>query len=97
MPTLYETMRTWLDAQRALNQQDPDSYAAHQTVIDYLVERLRRHRSLADLATSYYSDGDWWMYIVQEFAREPDDLCGELIHDAAYLQRLLELRRPGAK
>ena len=65
VPTLYETMRTWLDGQRELDKQDPDSYAAHQIVIDRLVERLGRHRSLADLAASYYGDGDWWMYVVQ--------------------------------
>ena len=93
MPTLYETIRTWKEAQHNLNQKEPGLYAAHQSVIDYLVLRLQRHHSLADLATGYYADGDWWVPVVQEFDTA-GDLDGESVRGAAYYQRLLQLRRP---
>ncbi len=96
MPTLYETIRAWRDAQRALNEQETGQRTAHQEVIDYLVTRLRRHRSLADLANGYYKDGDWWRAVVGEFSAA-DDLDGPLCRDAAYYQRLLQLRRPGGR
>ena len=97
MPTLYETVRTWLDAQRALNGQEPETSAADQAIIDRLVTRLGRHRSLADLAAGYYRDGNWWLSVTQEFSPDGSVLNGELLRDAAYYQRLLELRRPGRR
>ena len=97
MPTLYETVRTWLDAQRALNRQEAEEFATHQAIVDRLVARLARYRSLADLASGYYREGKWWLAIVQEFSIESDEVQADVIHGAAYFQRLLQLRRPGGK
>lgn len=97
MPTLYETIRTWRDAQRALDRRGPPQRSAHQEIVDRLVTRLRRHRSLADLANGYYRDRDWWTPVVREFSDELDELDEEMIRDAAYYQRLLQLRRPGGR
>lgn len=97
MRTLYETIRTWRDAQRSLDQRGPTGQAAHQVIVDRLLVRLQRHRSLADLANGYYRDGEWWRPVVAEFSVAPDTLDGEAIHDAAYYQRLLQLRRPRGK
>ncbi|MHB1005321.1 MAG: hypothetical protein ACYC3S_06710 [Chloroflexota bacterium] len=94
MRTLYETIHAWREAQRALTQQEPARQTAHQQIIDRLVGRLRRHRSLADLASGYYKDGNWWLAVLTEFSPEPAELDGALIRDAAYYQRLLQLRQP---
>jgi hypothetical protein len=94
MRSLYETIRTWREAQRSLAQKEPAGQAAHQHIVDRLLVRLQRHRSLADLANGYYKDGEWWRAVLAEFSTAPGDLDGELIHDAAYYQRLLELRQP---
>lgn len=94
MPTLYETIRAWRDAQRALTQKEPAGRAAHQQMVDRLLVRLQRHRSLADLANGYYKDGEWWRPVLAEFSEDPGDLDGEAIHSAAYYQRLLQLRQP---
>lgn len=97
MPTLYETIRSWKEAQHKLNQKDPQLYAVHQSLIDRLVQRLQRHKSLADLAAGYYNDGDWWRAVVREFSVADDSLEPEALRDAAYYQRLIELRRPGGR
>lgn len=97
MTTLYETVRTWLDAQRALNRQGPEDSVNHQAIIDRLVGRLGRHRWLADLAAGYYRDGNWWHAVVREFSGDESEPNGELLRDVAYYQRLLQLRRPGGR
>jgi hypothetical protein len=97
MATLIETIRNWKEAQRQLSQEDPVRYAVRQGVIDRLVARLQRHRSLADLATGYYADGQWWLPVVREFSMDAEAPEGEVMRDAAYYQRLLQLRRPGGR
>lgn len=97
MRTLYETIRTWRDAQRALVQKEPKGQTEHQLIVEHLLMRLRRHRSLADLANGYYKDDDWWQLVLEEFSEEPAELDGQMIRNAAYYQRLLQLRQPGAK
>jgi len=97
MPTLYETIRIWREAQVKLSRQTAASQAAHQVIVDRLVTRLQRHRSLADLAISYYRDGDWWLPVVGEFSLDSGSLDADLIHDSAYFQRFLQLRQPSPR
>ncbi|MHB1133889.1 MAG: hypothetical protein ACYC4L_16085 [Chloroflexota bacterium] len=86
-----------MDAQRELNRKEEEDYSTHQAIVDRLVARLARHRSLADLAAAYHDDGKWWLAIVQEFSTDTDDVQADVIHGAAHFQRLLQLRRPGGK
>ncbi|MDA8216011.1 MAG: hypothetical protein M0Z94_00160 [Dehalococcoidales bacterium] len=97
MATLYETILNWREAYNTLNQKDPATQAAQQVIVERMVDRLRRHRCLADLAAGYYRDGEWWKPVVHEFSAEPEQFDGELIHKAAYFQRLLQIRQPGGK
>lgn len=94
MPTLFETIRNWREAHRKLSQRKPAPSQAHQQIIERLVCRLQRHRSLADLARGYYDDGGWWIPVVREFCVDDDAADCQLLRDTAYYLRLLQIRRP---
>ena len=95
MASIFDTIRLWADGQNALNESEPARGQALQQVISVAVRRLQRHGSLADLATSYYSDTDWWPRLAEEFDLSPDEAA--LARGAAYWQRFMEIRHPSAR
>ena len=95
MASIFDTIRLWADGQNALNASAPDRGRSLQRVISLAVQRLQRHGSLADLATSYYADGDWWPWLAEEFDLSPGDAA--IARGAAYWQRFMEIRHPSPR
>ncbi len=94
LPSLYETIRTWKEAQLALLKLPAAQQLQHQAMAERMLMRLSRYQNLADLAAAYYLDVSWWRPLLAEFSERPDLLDGELIRGAAHYQRLLQIRHP---
>ena len=92
MATIYDTIKCWADGQNALNAAEPARGQALQCAVHQAVQRLRRQRSLADLAAAYYADEQWWPLLAREFELGPSD--AEVARNAAYWQRFMQIRHP---
>jgi hypothetical protein len=90
--TLYETIRLWADGQNALNAADRGRAAAIQRAVEQALNRLYRHASLADLATAYHGEDEWWARVAEE--HELGTAEASVVRDAAYWQRFMQIRHP---
>jgi hypothetical protein len=95
MASIFDTIRLWADGQNALNASAPARGQALQRVISLAVGRLQRHGCLADLASGYYADAEWWPRLAEEFDLSPDEAA--VARGAAYWQRFMEIRHPSER
>jgi hypothetical protein len=90
--TLYETIRLWADGQNALNAADQRRGEAIQRAVEQALNRLYRQSSLADLASAYHQEDEWWLRVAEEHELETADAA--IVRDAAYWQRFMQIRHP---
>jgi hypothetical protein len=90
--TLFDTIRLWADGQNSLNAADSRRAEAIRSAVDQAICRLRRHGSLADLATAYHAGDEWLVRIAEEYALDAADAL--IVRDAAHWQRFMQIRHP---
>ncbi len=90
--TLFDTIRRWADGQNSLNAADASHAEAIQRAVEQALNRLFRHGSLADLATAYHCDDDWWGRLAEEHDLSAADAL--VVRDAAHWQRFMQIRHP---
>ncbi len=89
MPTLMDTIKTWADGYNALLVAPGRPNETFSPALSASVAVLRRHSSLADLASAYWS-GDHIHRIAEE--HHPDTALSGSIRNAAYWLRFMEIR-----
>lgn len=94
MTTLFETIKIWANGQNGLNAKEATVQVALQRVVDRVVIQLRRHGSLGDLASDFFTEDSATRcrWILEEFAVSEKDT--EIVRSAAHWQRFMELRHP---
>jgi hypothetical protein len=89
MPTLLSTIKTWADGYNALLNIPERQGGEFAPALAASIALLRRHDSLADLATAY-CEGDQLLRVAEELSL--DTSYAPQIRAAAYWLRFMELR-----
>src|SRR5262249_17965682 len=93
--TLMQTMGRWAEGQNRLDAVPAARRQALRPALLCAAVRLRRHGSLADLASDYYAPERWCGHLADEFERPEGE--GEMVRAAAYWARLMEIRHPARR